>query len=264
VKKTQRSGFTLIELLVVIAIIAILAAILFPVFAQAREKARQASCTSNLKQIGLAEMQYVQDYDEIYSGSYINTNNGREYYPELIYPYTKNRQIYQCPDSQRGDMLNDDGSWNVAANPQTGDPLAPGDNQWYGPTSYAYNSECNGGDVGTIGNCDRANNNAAAISNVSETILMLDGQKYVNASGDTGFINIWQTNETDVNGNFYGIQWNGGVNQATPYHRHPLGGGFEVLWYDGHVKYLKSTAKPTSNFPNGSSYYWYVNKPANP
>jgi prepilin-type N-terminal cleavage/methylation domain-containing protein len=62
----QRGGFTLIELLVVIAIIAILAAILFPVFAQAREKARQTTCVSNLKQIGTAFMMYVQDYDETY------------------------------------------------------------------------------------------------------------------------------------------------------------------------------------------------------
>src|SRR6267154_425236 len=65
-RKNHASAFTLIELLVVIAIIAILAAILFPVFAQAREKARQASCQSNLRQLGLATLMYVQDYDETY------------------------------------------------------------------------------------------------------------------------------------------------------------------------------------------------------
>src|SRR5689334_11631738 len=68
--KRSTSAFTLIELLVVIAIIAILAAILFPVFAQAREKARAISCVSNLKQMGLAMVMYAQDYDEIYPGNW--------------------------------------------------------------------------------------------------------------------------------------------------------------------------------------------------
>src|SRR5437899_22610 len=71
----RRTGFTLIELLVVIAIIAILAAILFPVFAQARDKARQATCLSNCKQIGLAHMMYAQDYDETFSPSRYNSGS---------------------------------------------------------------------------------------------------------------------------------------------------------------------------------------------
>ena len=84
-------GFTLIELLVVIAIIAILAAILFPVFAQAREKARQIACLTHAKQIGTATMMYVQDYDEMYPSSHWGI------YFVLIQPYTKNEQLWRCP-----------------------------------------------------------------------------------------------------------------------------------------------------------------------
>lgn len=94
--RCRKQGFTLIELLVVIAIIAILAAILFPVFARAREKARQASCTSNLKQLALAEHMYVQDYDE----KFPNFNAGPPRYERwdvLILPYIKNEQLYRCP-----------------------------------------------------------------------------------------------------------------------------------------------------------------------
>ena len=112
-----RSGFTLIELLVVIAIIAILAAILFPVFARARENARRASCQSNLKQIGLGVMQYIQDYDEKYPiwdvsnppHPFIPPNNGGYYDPwwnygrwrYTIQPYTKSSQLFSCPSSPR-------------------------------------------------------------------------------------------------------------------------------------------------------------------
>ena len=90
-----RRGFTLIELLVVIAIIAILAAILFPVFARAREKARQTSCLNNQKQLALALHMYVQDYDEKMLLSYYHTPTVRWYV--ALAPYLKNTQIFRCP-----------------------------------------------------------------------------------------------------------------------------------------------------------------------
>jgi prepilin-type N-terminal cleavage/methylation domain-containing protein len=113
----MRRGFTLIELLVVIAIIAILAAILFPVFAKAREKARQTSCLSNLKQLALASLMYAQDYDEMMPGQYgtegdptpwsnwddpVNCPGG---WRIKILPYIKNAQIYQCPSVPSGPGL---------------------------------------------------------------------------------------------------------------------------------------------------------------
>lgn len=94
----RRRGFTLIELLVVIAIIAILAAILFPVFARAREKARQSSCSSNVKQISLGCMMYAQDYDERNTiGWYSDANAGCHTYRVDIMPYVKNWQLFTCP-----------------------------------------------------------------------------------------------------------------------------------------------------------------------
>ena len=117
----RKAGFTLIELLVVIAIIAILTAILFPVFAQAREKARQSACLSNEKQIGLAMLQYCQDYDEtwvsqsddgvnVYDGYPLNKSglagaNGNNY-KDRILPYTKNEQIWLCPSDQPNPLQN--------------------------------------------------------------------------------------------------------------------------------------------------------------
>src|SRR4051812_21664015 len=98
-RSPRRRGFTLIELLVVIAIIAILAAILFPVFAQARDKARQATCLSNCKQMGLALMMYAQDYDETFpasrrASSGCNSGTFTNPWNVVIQPYAKNEKIF--------------------------------------------------------------------------------------------------------------------------------------------------------------------------
>ncbi|MDO8473546.1 MAG: DUF1559 domain-containing protein [Dehalococcoidia bacterium] len=160
---SKRRGFTLIELLVVIAIIAILAAILFPVFAKAREKARQSTCLSNVKQLGLGIMQYKQDYDETFP-LYSATIS----WCQAITPYVKSLGIFKCPsDSTPGQILSYTNNaylmshpwygWGVAASDAAvnepaktvalvdgyGDPyygpitsLAPGSPLWNGPFGF--------------------------------------------------------------------------------------------------------------------------------
>src|SRR5438874_6354630 len=103
----HRRGFTLIELLVVIAIIAILAAILFPVFAQARDKARQATCLSNLKQLGLAQSMYTQDYDETLPKAIHLLPDGNLFpWPLEVAPYLKNTAVFRCPSDRNPMMIN--------------------------------------------------------------------------------------------------------------------------------------------------------------
>lgn len=106
----RRQGFTLIELLVVISIISILAAMLFPSFARVRESARRASCSSNLRQIGMGLLQYSQDYDEVTVADWfgpdtgatqaMGTPNGRYKWYDAIYTYVKNKQVFTCPSDQ--------------------------------------------------------------------------------------------------------------------------------------------------------------------
>jgi prepilin-type N-terminal cleavage/methylation domain-containing protein/prepilin-type processing-associated H-X9-DG protein len=129
----KRNAFTLIELLVVIAIIAILAAILFPVFAQAREKARSATCLSNFKQLGTGVMMYVQDWDDTYPNNRLFTFPGGSEGNKLLvswktatHPYVKNVDVYRCPsnkNNQKPDETKGDDAFGL--------PVFP--------ISYAYN-----------------------------------------------------------------------------------------------------------------------------
>jgi len=140
---SPRKGFTLIELLVVIAIIAILAAILFPVFARAREKAKQTSCLNNIKQLSLAVLMYVQDYDEIMPPYYSYAQRTPEtgpysqvpgylnsgiFWTELLYPYHRNWQILRCPSAgvwiDKYGYRSYGGSWKAFSIKTTLKPLA--------------------------------------------------------------------------------------------------------------------------------------------
>ncbi len=111
----RRAGFTLIELLVVIAIIAILAAILFPVFARAREKARQTSCLSNMKQLGLAFDMYCQDYDECTPIAYLGPSWWADSWKARILPYAKNYQLFNCPSKKTADPPTGSGIYGINA-----------------------------------------------------------------------------------------------------------------------------------------------------
>jgi len=157
----RRHGFTLIELLVVIAIIAILAAILFPVFAQAREKARGISCLSNTKQIATAMMMYVQDYDERYpfhrtpcwGSSDVNRNSLAWY--EQLYPYTKNWGIFVCPSAAQ------EWEWHASCYPGNANPPRPNVRVNYGYNEGIMNDVSGSGKM-------------AKLTSPAETVLIAD------------------------------------------------------------------------------------------
>ena len=139
--KTRKHGFTLIELLVVIAIIAILAAILFPVFARARENARRTSCQNNMKQVALGAKQYIGDYDETYPATGAGTQAAPGW-AQTLQPYIKSIQVLQCASEPTGPNTGADASFNPS-------------------TDYSYNS-----------NVQSANE--SSFSFVSNTVMFQD------------------------------------------------------------------------------------------
>ncbi len=205
-----QGAFTLIELLVVIAIIAILAAILFPVFARARENARRSSCQSNLKQIGLGALQYSQDYDEkvlplrwAYTGQTIMP------FGALLQPYVKSTQIFKCPsNTTNGIMQGTGGSGGPAGIPDI-------------PISYAANA--GSGDPGDLRpmvslDANPSTVSMASLNNVATTILI-----------------------TEQKNNPYADLYNNG--NAADLQGHL--GTTNFLFADGHVKSMKPIATGT-------------------
>lgn len=260
-RKTQRSGFTLIELLVVIAIIAILAAILFPVFAQAREQARKISCLSNARQWGLGINMYIQDYDEtmIMSANYgqpLLRDNGSIYrayqpWPALVQPYIKNKQLGICPDLSE--------SLPTTGNNRSLLYCSYGFN-------YGYLGDYKGGDPNGNGDNYWQPIKLAGINSPAKTVLILDMQSPYWATADHAF--VW-TGEGEVDcvdapdaglsdHVFFGPGWGNQTDDWTQFYEFPgyggadfrhsgshfkpntlPDGGCNTVFCDGHAKYYK-------------------------
>lgn len=248
------TGFTLIELLVVIAIIAILAAILFPVFAQAREKARQTACLSNSKQIGLGISMYIQDYDEMLPmGGYDNVTRRSRWYRD-IYPYVKNVGVFSCPSETRGNINGTNTNFVPVYQAETAtQPAGPsyngayaGNGNWFGyGTSSAGASfpiASMNDSAGTFLICEAAQLDSTRVTGAGS----MDGLKPDNwNSAVTRYADYRVTPPSPRLGpagqwNHYSID-DGNFN----YSRRPVGrhnNGLNVIYADGHAKWSRITA----------------------
>ena len=255
----NHNGFTLIELLVVIAIIAILAAILFPVFARARENARRSSCQSNLKQIGLGLIQYSQDYDEMLPNAWFgnggygdsdptaNGGLGRYKWMDAIQPYIKSTQLFTCPSNSSG--LTAGATGNYVPYRQLGTPGYPGPgNQNYG--SYAMNSAYWGGGGGNTLRGPGNGNPSMSMARVDEpstTIWVGDGNGSYQCDWETGNPAIFTI------GSIKAIGQNG-LGDGSIVERHLE--TTNILYVDGHVKSSKMDALAAVSSTSGAYKYF--------
>lgn len=247
ISRSKAKGFTLIELLVVIAIIAILAAILFPVFAKAREKARQISCVSNMKQIGLGILQYSQDSDELMPTKGFATNNNTAYvsWENIVAPYIKNGGgVY----TGAGDTGNTGGVFACPSNPYKGNGYASngGVSQYCADYACNYNSAYktgneNGGSTagdGTFGDIG-STVSLASITSPATTINLLENNNKA-SNWDIDIVNSKYSTASANSGFFAG---------------HTGTGNF--LFNDGHVKSLKPGATlSTADGGTAPVNYW--------
>lgn len=200
-----RRGFTLIELLVVIAILAILAAILFPVFAQARDKARSASCLSNCRQIGMAFMQYAQDYDEYLPlTTYPVPSNS---WTDTVQAYIRNRGILRCPSDTST-------TWNAAAGARR--------------TSYFLNAWMTGAN---------RYGHLAAIRSPASVIYMAESAENIDRDHFHPF--YWGTPAEQTSGFMQNLTFDPVKDETKELALRRHQGGFNVTFCDGHAKWVQ-------------------------
>lgn len=222
-----RKAFTLIELLVVIAIIAILASILFPVFAQAREKARAASCSSNFKQLGVAFTMYLQDYNEVVLPRYSAcpalgpsaTPDAPTLWTSTIQPYVKNQQVFVCPSSTKSVYGE---TWNTRS-----------------AVSAGYNQTISGWYYTTADGCGRMIlPTLSSIQYPAKNVMFADSMPGALADGYRGYL----FGNTALN-----VPYNApGVTAGSLGARHS--GGTNLTFFDGHAKWF-----------NGAAVLWHPN-----